>query len=219
MQTRFSSRTTLWFSQDPYEICLNASNFIGHGYIHITTPWQSDLIKSWRHSPLINLHCTILFWLQMVWGLKISRMVRILVSYDVTSLFINVPFDETIIIIDEKAFQNSWFNAINKLNISKSDYVNQEPVVSIQWTTRWTHRWARVTIGSGLPDRTIICESFLVFHWGTLGGGRQATIVLQTICRWHPCNHAWRSNNRSFYINSEQLSSIYQIQRGNKIEQ
>ena len=34
----------------------------------------------------------------------------ILVSYDVSSLFTNVPLDETIWILVEKAFTSNWFN-------------------------------------------------------------------------------------------------------------
>ena len=47
----------------------------------------------------------------------------ILVSYDVTSLFTNVPVDETIQILAEKAFKDDWFNKQHNLNITKSDLV------------------------------------------------------------------------------------------------
>ena len=40
----------------------------------------------------------------------------ILVSYDVTSLFTNVPLQETIQIIAEKAFVDDWFNETHNLN-------------------------------------------------------------------------------------------------------
>ncbi|XP_020904502.1 uncharacterized protein LOC110242811 [Exaiptasia diaphana] len=45
----------------------------------------------------------------------------ILVSYDVTSLFTNVPLDETIGILVEKAFNNNWFNSEYNLDISRQD--------------------------------------------------------------------------------------------------
>ena len=45
----------------------------------------------------------------------------ILVSYDVSSLFTNVPLDETIQILVDKAFSNNWFNTTYELNITKSD--------------------------------------------------------------------------------------------------
>ena len=53
-------------------------------------------------------------------GLNINED-DILVSYDVSSLFTNVPLDETIQILADKAFDNNWFNQTHQLNISKSD--------------------------------------------------------------------------------------------------
>ena len=46
---------------------------------------------------------------------------EILVSYDVTSLFANVPVDETIKILVKRAFKNNWFNKTYRLNLKKSD--------------------------------------------------------------------------------------------------
>ena len=48
---------------------------------------------------------------------------EILVSYDVSSLFTNVPVDETIKSIAERAFENNWFNEEHSLNITKSDLI------------------------------------------------------------------------------------------------
>lgn len=47
----------------------------------------------------------------------------IFASYDVTSLFTNVPLDETISLLAEKAFTNNWFNATHNLNITKSGLI------------------------------------------------------------------------------------------------
>ena len=47
----------------------------------------------------------------------------IIVSYDVTSLFTNVPLDETISLLAEKAFTNNWFNTTYNLNITKSGLI------------------------------------------------------------------------------------------------
>ncbi|XP_022783549.1 substance-P receptor-like [Stylophora pistillata] len=47
----------------------------------------------------------------------------ILVSYDVTSLFTNVPLQETIEIIAEKTFADNWFNATHDLSITKPKLV------------------------------------------------------------------------------------------------
>ena len=46
----------------------------------------------------------------------------ILFSYDISSLFANVPVDETIEILAEKAFKGDWFNEHN-LHITKADLV------------------------------------------------------------------------------------------------
>ena len=55
--------------------------------------------------------------------LKINKG-YILVSCDVSSLFTNVPLDETIAILTEKAFRDNWFNATYNLNISKEDLID-----------------------------------------------------------------------------------------------
>ena len=49
---------------------------------------------------------------------------EILVSYDVTSLFTNVPLEETIEILAEKAFAQDWFNETHSLNLSKTDLID-----------------------------------------------------------------------------------------------
>ena len=47
----------------------------------------------------------------------------ILVSYDVSALFTNVPVDETIGILARKAFQDDWFNKEYNLNITETDVI------------------------------------------------------------------------------------------------
>jgi len=47
----------------------------------------------------------------------------ILVSYDVSSLLTNLPVDEIIESIAERAFENDWFNKDHNLNITKSDLI------------------------------------------------------------------------------------------------
>ena len=48
---------------------------------------------------------------------------EVLVSYDVLSLFANVPVDKTIESIAERAFENDWFNREHDLNITKFDLI------------------------------------------------------------------------------------------------
>ena len=48
---------------------------------------------------------------------------HILVSYDVTALFTNVPAHETIRILAEKAFTGNWFNNTYDLNLTKDQFM------------------------------------------------------------------------------------------------
>jgi len=57
-----------------------------------------------------------------VQSLEINRG-DILVSYDVTSLFTNVPLDETIQILADKAFSDDWFNNTHELNLSRDQLI------------------------------------------------------------------------------------------------
>ena len=45
-------------------------------------------------------------------------------SYDVSSLFTNVPLEETIQILADKAFTNNWFNETHHLNLSRMHLVD-----------------------------------------------------------------------------------------------
>ena len=56
-------------------------------------------------------------------GVKINPG-EILVSYDVSSLFTNVPLDETIDILAHKAFENNWFNDTYGLNLTRTDLID-----------------------------------------------------------------------------------------------
>ncbi|KAK3727763.1 hypothetical protein QZH41_005213 [Actinostola sp. cb2023] len=47
-----------------------------------------------------------------------------LISYDVASLFTNVPLDETIEILVNRAFERNWFNVTHGLNLSRTDLVD-----------------------------------------------------------------------------------------------
>jgi len=51
-------------------------------------------------------------------SLEINRG-DILISYEVTSLFTNVPLDETIQILAHKAFNDDWFNKTHEMNLSR----------------------------------------------------------------------------------------------------
>ena len=61
-----------------------------------------------------------------------------LVSYDVTALFTNVPLDETIYILADKAFKDNWFNKTYNMNIDQqrrpdrlTKRCHEKPAISI----------------------------------------------------------------------------------------
>ena len=90
-------------------------------YNYALAKWLDDKLK-----PLsLNQHTVtdIFDFVNEVRELKINKG-YILVSYDVSSLFTNVPLDETIAILAEKAFRDNWFNSTYNLNISKEDLID-----------------------------------------------------------------------------------------------
>ena len=56
-------------------------------------------------------------------NLKIANS-DILVSYGSSSLFTNVPLDETIEFLANRVFTNNCFNTANDLNLTKTDLVD-----------------------------------------------------------------------------------------------
>ena len=90
-------------------------------YNYALAKWLDSKLK-----PLsLNQHTItdIFYFVNEVQDLRISTG-NTLVSYDVSSLFTNVPLNETIEIRAEKAFKDNWFNSTYDLNISKEDLVD-----------------------------------------------------------------------------------------------
>ena len=90
-------------------------------YNYALAKWLDDKLK-----PLsLNQHIvTYIFdFVNEVRELKINKG-YILVSYDVSSLFTNVPLDETIAILTEKAFRDNWFNSTYNSKEDLTDLLN-----------------------------------------------------------------------------------------------
>ena len=62
----------------------------------------------------------IFYFTKEIHDLKINKG-EILVSYDVSSLFSNVPLDETIEILVNRAFSNNWLNTTDNLALTRTD--------------------------------------------------------------------------------------------------
>ena len=90
-------------------------------YNYALAKWLEDKLK-----PLSYNKYTVSDTFQFVneiQGLKINNG-ELLVSYYATSLFTNLPLNETIQILADKAFADGWFNKTTKLNLTKEDLVD-----------------------------------------------------------------------------------------------
>ena len=91
-----------------------------HTYNYALAKWLDEKLK-----PLSCNQFTVTDTFEFVneaQSLEINRG-DILVSYDVTSLFTNVPLDETIQILADKAFSDDWFNKNHELNLSRDQLI------------------------------------------------------------------------------------------------
>ncbi|KAL9976394.1 hypothetical protein ACROYT_G013692 [Oculina patagonica] len=118
---RLETCPSLWFAKNPQEEASHASDLSATGtYNYKLAKWLDEKLK-----PLsVNDHTVsdIFQFANELHGMEINDH-DILVSYDVSSLFTNVPVDETIENIAERAFENDWFNKEHNLNITKSDLI------------------------------------------------------------------------------------------------
>jgi hypothetical protein len=89
-------------------------------YNYVLAKWLDEKLK-----PLSVNKYTVTDVFQFADEIKALRFNEhdILVSYDVSSLFTNVPLEETIQILANKAFTEDWFNVTYNLNISRDDLV------------------------------------------------------------------------------------------------
>ena len=89
----------------------------------------------------------------------------ILVSYDASSLFTNVPLDETIQILVDKAFNKNWFNTTYELNITKSDLSDLLKVATkdqlFQFNGNLYEQVDRVAMGS--PLGPLLANTFMYY--------------------------------------------------------
>ena len=90
-------------------------------YNYVLAKWLDDKLKSLATNQYM-ISDTFGF-VNEVHELVINKE-DILVSYDVSSLFTNVPLEETIELLADKAFSNNWFNETYHLNLNKLNLVD-----------------------------------------------------------------------------------------------
>ena len=75
------------------------------------SPWSNKISAE-------TLKTTWPQWIEK-WARTSIQPNHILVSYDVSALFTNVPLKETIDIIVDKAFEGDWFNKTHSMQLEK----------------------------------------------------------------------------------------------------
>lgn len=92
-----------------------------HTYNFALAKWLGEKLK-----PLSLVQYTVTDTFEFrneIRDLKINTG-EILVSYDVSSLFTNVPLDETIEILAERTLKDHWFNTTYDLILIRTDLVD-----------------------------------------------------------------------------------------------
>ena len=121
----------------------------------------------------------------------------VLVSYDVTSFFTNVPVDETIAILAKKAFKDDWFNKEHNLSITKAELVELLNIAtkhqSFQFEGNLYEQIDGVAMGS--PLGPLMANAFMCSIEDRLEEqARQNARVLQTV-RGRHSKHNGRHRN------------------------
>ena len=80
-------------------------------------------LAKWLDEKLKLLSLILLISQKETHEMKINKG-EILVSYDVSSLFTNVPLEETIEILVDRAFSNNWFNTTHSLALTRTDLID-----------------------------------------------------------------------------------------------
>jgi len=124
------SRSILWLTKTGWMVdaCIVAQRIAAHSCQRIVAlaKWLDDKLAKLDKVPLAINHYTITDTFEFVNEVNALTLNDgdVLVSYEVSSLFTNVPLDETIHILADKAFANDWFNKTHHLNLSKQDRVD-----------------------------------------------------------------------------------------------
>ncbi|MCT4624122.1 MAG: hypothetical protein N4A46_10910, partial [Schleiferiaceae bacterium] len=134
-------------------------------YNYVLAKWLDEKLK-----PLSVNKYTVTDVFQFADEIKALRFNEhdILVSYDVSSLFTNVPLEETIQILANKAFTEDWFNVTYNLNISRDDLVTLLRVATKHQLFQFNGSlYEQIDgVGMGSPTGTAHGKYIHVFHRG-----------------------------------------------------
>ena len=138
-------------------------------------------------------------------------------SYDVSSLFTNVPLDETIAILTEKALRDNWFNSTYNLNISKEDLIDLLNVSTksqlFQFNGALYEQTAGVDMGS--PLGPLLANVFMSSLEENLELEVKLPDYYQQICCSHSHYNAQHYHSYGLPKHPESRPSLCQLHNGN----
>ena len=177
----FETCPSLWFTYNSQEEASHASNSIRYGNLQLQackvagrkaeTPVCQRPHRQW-HFPIRR---------RTPWD-RNQRPWHVSVIWCIFTLT-NVPVDETIEIITERAFENDWFNKEHNLNITKSDLIATNNHL-FQFEGDLFEQTDRVAMGSPLGPlkaNTFMCNLEKQLEARNLPDA----CLLQTLCRWY----------------------------------
>ena len=85
----------------------------------------------------------------------------IMVSFDVSSLFTNVPLDETIQVLANRAFKNNWFDTTYDLNLTKTNLVDPLRVATKEQLFQFNGALCEQSDGVGSPVNPLLANVFM----------------------------------------------------------
>ena len=149
-------------------------------YNFALTKWLANKLK-----PLSINQYTITDTFELineVHGLTINNG-DMLASFDVCSLLTNVPLEETIHILADKAFMNDWFNVTHGLNLNKQDLVDLLRAATKDQLFLFNGQLCQQTDGvaMGSPLGPLMANVFYVQHRRNPRVRRQVARILQEI--------------------------------------
>ena len=144
----------------------------------------------------------------------------ILVSYDVSASFTNVPLEETIQILANKAFTWNWFNETHNLNITQDDLVELLRVATkhqlFQFNGSLYEKIDGVAMGS--PLGPLMANTFLCFIEEKLESENKLPSFYE-VCGRHLSHCKKYPNCYSFPGNTKRSPPVTQLYYGSSKQQ
>lgn len=104
---------------------------------------------------------------------------HILVSYDVSALFTNVPLMKTINIVVDKAFEDDWFNETHSMQLQKHQLTELLKIATSNQLFQFNGEWC----SHGLATWPTTGQCLHVLYREPTGTKEHDPVLLSKICR------------------------------------